>query len=167
MSCSQLAFGESLQLLEHEVAQLWRLCRLDCYREDQGSRINLVLFLERINSLVLQFRKVGLQPLQLVSISHVVGLALQELDALVGERKCGEQECFDWMGKEPVLSFLGVLVHYIAHNSKVNGATFSTLSCLGDEDVSLAISVREHDHHHGIDHCHHFMVSEASLLLEI
>jgi len=55
--------------------------------------------------------------------------------------------------EEPVLGLLRVLVHDVSHNREVEVAV-SLGETLVDEDVSLAVAVREHNHHHVVYQLH-------------
>mmetsp|Transcript_16301 Transcript_16301/g.27554 ORF Transcript_16301/g.27554 Transcript_16301/m.27554 type:complete len:224 (+) Transcript_16301:768-1439(+) len=105
--------------------------------------------------MVLELAKVVLEASELLVVV-VVGLALEEVEAFVGEREGSEEEGLDGEGKEPVLGFLTVLVHYVAHDREVDRLhlrLLEGLEALGfqDEAVSLVVAVREDDHHEAHD----------------
>lgn len=56
------------------------------------------------------------------------------------------------MSEESILSFLGVLIHYISNDGEVNRVAFPSLFfCLSNESISLIISVRKANHHYTVN----------------
>jgi hypothetical protein len=101
--------------------------------------------------LVLKLCEVATKSPHFLGVSLVVGLVLQEVDALIGEGEGREEESFNRIAEVSVLCLLTIFVHDIPHNSEVN-VGLSFLFRFLNEPISLVIPVGETDHHHAVNY---------------